>query len=283
MLSSHTADPIPAIVVNRNEFISNLEAITGVWGVSQESLLNDLRTTTPVNHINRLIQYVYGILYTYSTKTNVELQAIITTLETDPLPPIVVNRNEFVSNLEAITGLWEAGQLTLLNDLRTTTPTGHIDRLKEYVNGVLSTLAAGYVDRTTAVLQGIIDLLGDPLPSIFINRNDFVSNLEAIQNLWGADRVTLLNDLRTTDTSASLATYVTALRDTIIALNSDSPDTTNRGVLVNTLLGFLMWGATQRTLLDVEFRVVGSQDHAAIIDGLVTYLGGLRTLATHVS
>ena len=275
--------PIPAIVVNRNEFISNLEAITGVWGVSQESLLNDLRTTTPVNHINRLIQYVYGILYTlsvgYVAKTNVELQAIITTLETDPLPPIVVNRNEFVSNLEAITGLWEAGQLTLLNDLRTTTPTGHIDRLKEYVNGVLSTLAAGYVDRTTVVLQGIIDLLGDPLPSIFINRNDFVSNLEAIQNLWDANRVTLLNNLRTTDTSASLATYVTTLRDTIIALNSDSPDTTNRGVLVNTLLGFLMWGATQRTLLDVEFRVVGSQDHAAIINGLVTYLGGLRTLA----
>jgi hypothetical protein len=277
-------DPIPAIVVNRNEFISNLEAITGVWGASQESLLNDLRTTTPANHINRLIQYVYGILYTlsvgYVAKTDVELQAINTTLAEDPLPPIVENRNEFISNLEAITGLWEAGQLTLLNDLRTTTPTGHIDRLVEYVNGVLSTLVAGYVDRTTAVLQGIIDLLGDPLPSIFINRNDFVSNLEAIQNLWGADQLTLLNDLRTTDTSVTLTTYVTAIRDTIIALNSDSPDTTNRGVLVNTLLGFLMWRATQRTLLDVEFRVVGSQDHAAIIDGLVTYLSGLRTLAT---
>jgi hypothetical protein len=276
-------DPIPAIVVNRNEFISNLEAITGVWEASQESLLNDLRTTTPANHINRLIQYVYGILYTlsvgYVAKTESELNDINTTLAEDPLPPIVENRNEFISNLEAITGLWEADQLTLLNDLRTTTPTGHIDRLIEYVNGVLSTLVAGYVDRTTAVLQGIIDLLGDPLPSIFINRNDFVSNLEAIQNLWGADQLTLLNDLRTTDTSATLATYVTSIRDTIIALNSDSPDTTNRGVLVNTLLGFLMWGATQRTLLDVEFRVVGSQDHAAIIDGLVAYLGGLRTLA----
>jgi hypothetical protein len=277
-------DPIPAIIENRNEFISNLEAITGVWEVSQESLLNDLRTTTPANHINRLIQYVYGILYTlsvgYVAKTESELNDINTTLAEDPTPPIVENRNEFISNLEAITGLWEAGQLTLLNDLRTTTPTGHIDRLVEYVNGVLSTLVAGYVDRTTAVLQGIIDLLGDPLPSIFINRNDFVSNLEAIQNLWGADQLTLLNDLRTTDTSATLATYVTAIRDTIIALNSDSPDTTNRGVLVNTLLGFLMWRATQRTLLDVEFRVVGSQDHAAIIDGLVTYLSGLRTLAT---
>src|SRR6056300_866890 len=277
-------DPIPAIVVNRNEFVSNLEAITGVWGVSQESLLNDLRTTTPANHINRLIQYVYGILYTlsvgYVAKTDVELQAINTTLAEDPLPPIVVNRNELVSNLEAITGLWEAGQLTLLNDLRTTTPTGHIDRLKEYVNGVLSTLAAGYVDRTTVALQGIIALLGGTIPSIFINRNDFVSNLEAIQNLWGADQLTLLNDLRTSDTSPTLITYVTAIRDTIIDLDSDSPDTTNRGVLVDTLLGFLMWGATQRTLLDVEFRVVESQDHAAIIDGLVTYLGNLKTLAT---
>src|SRR5210317_397693 len=276
-------DPIPAIVVNRNEFVSNLEAITGVWGASQESLLNDLRTTTPDNHINRLIQYVKGILYellTGTTKTESELNTINTTLAEDPLPPIVENRNEFISNLEAITGLWEAGQLTLLNDLRTTTPTGHIDRLVEYVNGVLSTLAAGYVDRTTAVLQGIIDLLGDPLPSIFINRNDFVSNLEAIQNLWGADQLTLLNDLRTSDTSPTLITYVTAIRDTIIALDSDSPDTTNRGVLVDTLLGFLMWGATQRTLLNVEFRVVESQDHAAIIDGLVTYLGNLKTLAT---
>jgi hypothetical protein len=283
IITTLETDPLPDVGPDRTTFIDGLVAETNVWGADQLTLLNDLRTTTPDNHINRLIQYVKGILYellTGTTKTESELNAINTTLAEDPLPPIVENRNEFISNLEAITGLWEAGQLTLLNDLRTTTPTGHIDRLVEYVNGVLSTLVAGYVDRTTAVLQGIIDLLGDPLPSIFINRNDFVSNLEAIQNLWGADQLTLLNDLRTTDTSVTLTTYVTAIRDTIIALNSDSPDTTNRGVLVNTLLGFLMWRATQRTLLDVEFRVVGSQDHAAIIDGLVTYLSGLRTLAT---
>src|SRR5210317_633552 len=282
IITTLETDPLPDVGPDRTTFIDGLVAETNVWGDDQLTLLNDLRTTTPDNHINRLIQYVKGILYellTGTTKTESELNTINTTLAEDPLPPIVENRNEFISNLEAITGLWEAGQLTLLNDLRTTTPTGHIDRLVEYVNGVLSTLAAGYVDRTTAVLQGIIDLLGDPLPSIFINRNDFVSNLEAIQNLWGADQLTLLNDLRTTDTSVTLTTYVTAIRDTIIALNSDSPDTTNRGVLVNTLLGFLMWGATQRTLINVEFRVVGSQDHAAIINGLVTYLGGLRTLA----
>src|SRR6056300_1501213 len=275
-------DPIPAIIENRNEFVSNLEAITGVWGVSQESLLNDLRTTTPANHIDRLIQYVKGVLYavvTPTTKIESELNDINTLLG-GTIPSIFINRNDFVSNLEAITGLWEAGQLTLLNDLRTTTPTGHIDRLIEYVNGVISTLAAGYVDRTTVALQGIITLLGGAIPSIFINRNDFVSNLEAIQNIWGADQLTLLNDLRTSDTSPTLITYVTAIRDTIIALDSDSPDTTNRGVLVDTLLGFLMWGATQRTLINVEFRVVESQDHAAIIDGLVTYLSGLRTLAT---
>jgi hypothetical protein len=275
-------DPIPAIIENRNEFISNLEAITGVWGVSQESLLNDLRTTTPANHIDRLTQYVKGVLYavvTPTTKIESELNDINTLLG-GTIPSIFINRNDFVSNLEAETGLWEAGQLTLLNDLRTTTPTGHIDRLIEYVNGVLSTLATGYVDRTTVALQGIITLLGGAIPGIFINRNDFVSNLEAIQNLWGADQLTLLNNLRTSDTSPSLITYVTAIRDTIIALDSDSPDTTNRGLLVDTLLGFLMWGATQRTLLNVEFRVVESQDHTAIIDGLVTYLGNLKTLAT---
>ena len=277
-------NPIPAIVVNRNEFISNLEAITGVWEADQLTLLNELRSNTPDNRINRLIQYVYGILYTlsvgYVAKLESELNDINTTLGLGgAIPSIFVNRNEFINDLVAITGLWEAEQNTLLTNLRTTTPAGHIDRLIEYVNGVISTLAAGYVDRTTVALQGIIALLGGTIPSIFINRNDFVSNLEAIQNLWGADQLTLLNDLRTTDTSATLATYVTSIRDTIIALNSDSPDTTNRGVLVNTLLGFLMWGATQRTLLDVEFRVVGSQDHAAIIDGLVTYLSGLRTLA----
>src|SRR6056300_688641 len=275
-------DPIPAIIENRNEFVSNLEAITGVWGVSQESLLNDLRTTTPANHIDRLIQYVKGVLYavvTPTTKIESELNDINTLLG-GTIPSIFINRNDFVSNLEAITGLWEAGQESLLNDLRTTTPANHINRLIEYVNGVISTLAAGYVDRTTVALQGIITLLGGAIPGIFINRNDFVSNLEAIQNLWGADQLTLLNDLRTSDTSPTLITYVTAIRDTIIALDSDSPDTTNRGVLVDTLLGFLMWGATQRTLINVEFRVVESQDHAAIIDGLVTYLSGLRTLAT---
>ena len=277
-------NPIPAIVVNRNEFISNLEAITGVWEADQLTLLNELRSNTPDNRINRLIQYVYGILYTlsvgYVAKSESDLNDINTTLGLGgAIPSIFVNRNEFINDLVAITGLWEAEQNTLLTNLRTTTPAGHIDRLVEYVNGVISTLAVGYVDRTTVALQGIIALLGGTIPSIFINRNDFVSNLEAIQNLWGADQLTLLNDLRTSDTSATLATYVTSIRDTIIALNSDSPDTTNRGVLVNTLLGFLMWGATQRTLLDVEFRVVGSQDHAAIIDGLVTYLSGLRTLA----
>src|SRR6056300_330663 len=275
-------DPIPAIVVNRNEFISNLVAETNVWGADQLTLLDDLRTTTPDNHINRLIQYVKGILYellTGTTKTESELNAIVTTLAETPIPAIVVNRNEFISNLEAITGVWGVSQESLLNDLRTTTPANHIDRLIQYVKGVLYAV----VTPTTKIeseLNDINTLLGGTIPSIFINRNDFVSNLEAIQNLWGADQLTLLNDLRTSDPSPTLITYVTAIRDTIIALDSDSPDTTNRGVLVDTLLGFLMWGATQRTLLDVEFRVVESQDHAAIIDGLVTYLRGLRTLAT---
>jgi len=82
--------------------------VFGGW--SQGSLFNDLRTTTPANHINRLIQYVYGILYTltvgYVAKTAVELNTINTTLATDPLPPIVVNRNEFIDGLVAITGFW---------------------------------------------------------------------------------------------------------------------------------------------------------------------------------
>jgi hypothetical protein len=49
-------------------------------GLSQLTLLNDLRTTTPDNHINRLIQYVKGILYellTGTTKTESELNAIV--------------------------------------------------------------------------------------------------------------------------------------------------------------------------------------------------------------
>lgn len=282
IITTLETDPLSDVGPDRTTFIDDLVAITGVWGADQLTLLNDLRTTTPANHIDRLIQYVKGVLYavvTPTTKIESELNAINATLATDPLPPIVVNRNEFVSNLEAITDLWGASQEGLLNDLRTTTPTGHIDRLIEYVNGVSSTIVAGYVDRTAVVIQGIVDLLGDTLPSIIINRNDFVSNLEAIQNLWGADQLTLLNDLRTSDTSPTLITYVTAIRNTRIALNDESLDTTNRGVLINTLLEFLMWGSTQRTLLDVEFRVVGSQNHGAIVDGIVTYLGGLRTLA----
>ena len=284
IITTLDTDPLPDVGPDRTTLIDGLVAESNVWGGDQLTLLNGLRTTTPENHINRLIQYVYGILYTlsvgYVAKSVSDLNDIKTTLGLGvAIPSIFENRNEFINDLVAITGLWEADQLTLLNDLRTTTPENHINRLIEYVNGVISTLAAGYVDRTTVALGGIITLLGGAIPGIFINRNEFVSNLEAIQYLWGADQLTLLNDLRTTDTSATLATYVTSIRDTIIALNSDSPDTTNRGVLVNTLLGFLMWGATQRTLLDVEFRVVGSQDHAAIIDGLVTYLSGLRTLA----
>ena len=281
IITTLETDPLPDVGVDRTAFVSNLQAISNVWGSEQSNLLTDLDTSTPVNHIDRLIQYVKGILYheltpTFQSQSN--LEAIVTTLG-GAIPGIFINRNEFINGLVAESNLWGASQLTLLTELRTDTPVNHIARLIEYVNGVSSTLVAGYVDRTTVALQGIIALLVGAIPGIFINRNDFVSNLEAIQNLWGADQITLLNNLRTTDTSASLATYVTAIRDTIIALNSDSPDTTNRGVLVNTLLGFLMWGATQRTLLDVEFRVVGSQDHAAIIDGLVTYLSGLRTLA----
>jgi len=95
---------------DRTIFIDGLVAETNVWGASQLTLLNDLRTTTPANHINRLIQYVKGILYTltvgYVAKTAVELNTINATLATDPLPPIVVNRNEFIDGLVAITGFW---------------------------------------------------------------------------------------------------------------------------------------------------------------------------------
>jgi len=282
IITTLETDPLPVVGEDRTAFVSNLEAITNVWGDNQLTLLTDLDTSTPANHIDRLIQYVKGILYheltpTFQSQSN--LSDIVTTLG-ETIPGIIVNRNEFVNGLEATSNLWGSDQSNLLTDLRTSiTPTDITNRLIEYVNGVSSTLPP-YENKEEGVLNGIITLLdANTLPNIFINRNDFVSNLEAIQNLWGADQLTLLSNLRTSNTVSGLVTYVTAIRDTILALNSDLPDTTRRGVLVDTLLAFLMWGSTQRTLLNVEFREVGSQNHAAFVDGIVTYLSGLRTLA----
>jgi hypothetical protein len=135
---------------------------------------------------------------------------VITPLDTDPLPSILENRNEFVSNLVAETGLWGSSQLTLLEELRSDTPTGYIDRLTEYVKGVLSTLAVGYVDKTVGELNTINTTLNtNPLPSIIINRNDYVSNLEAETGVWGSEQNTLLTNLRTSTTPSTLTEQLT--------------------------------------------------------------------------
>src|SRR6056300_1456162 len=196
IITTLETDPLPDVGPDRTTFIDGLVAESNVWGASQLTLLNDLRTTTPDNHINRLIQYVKGILYellTGTTKTESELNAINTTLAQDPIPAIVVNRNEFISNLEAITGVWGVSQESLLNDLRTTTPVNHINRLIQYVYGILYTLSVGYVAKTNVELQAIITTLEThPLPPIVVNRNEFVSNLEVITGLWGVSQESLL-------------------------------------------------------------------------------------------
>ena len=296
IITSLVEGTLPDIEVGRSYFIDGIIGETGVWGAEQLTLLEELRTSTPTGYIEQLVEYLNGILFTrsinYITKTEGDLENVITTLNTDPLPDVGVDRDAFINDLEGITGLWGTDQVALLEELRTTTPIGYIERLVAYVNGILFTLSGEYDgDKTDVQLLAIITSLTDPLPAIEEGRYYFVSNLLAL-GIWGgegSDQTTLLNNLRTstavTDPATTiivgeLASYVTDIMNIVIALDSDLSDTTIRGELIDALLELRMWSTTQRTLLDVEFRVIGSQNHAAIVDGIVTYLGELKTLAT---
>jgi hypothetical protein len=207
-------DPLPSILENRNEFVSNLVAETGLWGSSQLTLLEELRSDTPTGYIDRLTEYVKGVLSTlavgYVDKTVGELNTINTTLNTNPLPSIIINRNDYVSNLEAETGVWGSEQNTLLTNLRTsTTPSTLTEQLTEYINGTLSTIPTP-TTKTDVELQAIITTLEtDPTPSIIINRNDYVSNLEAETGVWGSEQNTLLTNLRTSETPTTLTEQLT--------------------------------------------------------------------------
>ena len=282
---------LPAIEDGRYYFIDDIVAETGVWGTEQVALLDGLRTSTPTGYIEQLVSYIKGILFTrsvdYIAKTQLDLENIITILNTDPLPEVGPERNTFIDDLQVINNLWGTEQVALLNALYTSTPTGYIEQLTSYVSGVLFTLSNDYDSNKTDIeLQAIITSLEGTLPAIEDGRYYYVSDLLAL-GIWGGEgsnEIARLEELRTSTTPSTivteLAAYVTNIRNTVIALNSDSLDTAIRGNIIDTLLELRMWSAAQKTLLDGEFRVVGSQDHNATVDGLVTYLGNLKTLAT---
>ena len=283
---------LPAIEDGRYYFIDGIVAETGVWGTDQITLLDELRTSTPTENIEQLVSYIKGILFTRSEnyladKTESDVQDIITILNTDPLPEVGTERTTFINTLKVVNNFWGTEQIALLDALITSTPTGYIEQLVSYVNGILFTFSNDYdQDKTNTELQDIITLLEGTLPAVEDGRYYFVSDLLAL-GIWGgqgSNETALLEDLRTSVAPTSIVTdlvaHVTEIRNTVIALNSDSLDTATRDNIVDALLELRMWSTTQKTLLDVEFRVVGSQDHDAIVDGLVTYLDGLKTLAT---
>jgi hypothetical protein len=227
---SATLDSILDITTKseRDPIIDSLIALgTGIWGSTELADLDLLRTPDQVNdgtYVTSLKAFIGAVSTPKSIMldngvatsvrgfnfSNTYLTSNVITPLTDPLPSILENRNEFVSNLVAETGLWGSSQLTLLEELRSDTPTGYIDRLTEYVKGVLSTLAVGYVDKTVGELNTINTTLNtNPLPSIIINRNDYVSNLEAETGVWGSEQNTLLTNLRTSTTPSTLTEQLT--------------------------------------------------------------------------
>src|SRR6056300_1459196 len=298
-------DPLPSILENRNEFVSNLVAETGLWGSSQLSLLEELRSDTPTGYIDRLSEYVKGVLSTlavgYVDKTVGELNTINTTLNTNPLPSIIINRNDYVSNLEAETGVWGSEQNTLLTSLRTsTTPTTLTEQLTEYINGILYQLLTPTTDRKSNLNTIITTLETDPTPSILINRNDYVSNLEAETGVWGSEQNTILTDLRTSTTPTTLTEQLTEyingilstiptpttktdveLQAIITTLETDPTPSIviNRNDYVSNLEAETgVWGSEQNTLL-TNLRT--STAPSTLTEQLTEYINGtLSTIPT---
>jgi hypothetical protein len=291
-------DPLPLILENRNEFVSNLVAETGLWGSSQLSLLEELRSDTPTGYIDRLSEYVKGVLSTlavgYVDKTTGELNTINTTLSTNPLPTITENRNEFVSNLESITGVWGSEQEVILDDLRSSiTPTTLTEQLTEYINGTLYHVLTPTTQSESNLNTIITTLETDPTPSILINRNDYVSNLEAETGVWGSEQEVLLDDLRTSETPTTLTEQLTEYINGILyqLLTPTTQSESNLNTIITTLetdplpdvgpdrTTFIdglvaetnVWGASQLTLLD-DLRTTTPDNH---INRLIQYVKGI--------
>lgn len=258
----------------QNETIQVL-ATRNIWG-EQVFTLYQLRLVTPgfigeTAVIASLTAYLAFVPDTYAYLVD----GIDATLDT--LPATTEERTPIIYGLIAL-GIWGQDQIAILNQLLVPSvddDPGRIAALKGFIAG------------TIGVLEGAIATLGTSDPD--------VDSLLAL-GIWGVDQISLLEDLRVATSEIvkasikqQLIQYVSGilfnintLNDGIEATLATVPTVTNvidRSILIAILLQFPIWGPDQVALLNGELRTVGSQNHAAIVDSLVSYLGTLTTIA----
>lgn len=258
----------------QNETIQILTT-RNIWG-EQFFTLDQLRLVTPgfigeSAVIASLTAYLAFVPDTYAYL----IDGIDATLDT--LPATTEERAPIIYGLIAL-GIWGQDQIAILNQLLVPSvddDPGRIAALKGFITGTIN------------VLEGVITALGTSDPD--------VDSLLAL-GIWGVDQISLLEDLRVAESEVvqnsikrQLVQYVNGILFNINTVNDGTEatlasvptvtDVIDRSILIAVLLQFPIWGPDQVALLNGELRTVGSQDHAAIVDSLVSYLGTLSTTA----
>jgi hypothetical protein len=263
-------DTLPTTTEERTPIIYGLLAL-GIWGQDQIAILNQLLVPSVNDDPGRI-----AALKAFVPVTDTYLiDGIDATL--DALPATTEERAPIIYGLLAL-GIWGQDQIAILNQLLIPSvddDPGRIAALKGFITGTIN------------VLEGAITTLGTSAPD--------VDNLIAL-GIWGVDQISLLEDLHVATTVAvqnsikqQLIQYVNGIlfnintvNDGIEATLASVPtvtDVIDRSILIAVLLQFPIWGPDQVALMNGELRTVGSQDHAAIVDSLVSYLGTLSTTA----
>ena len=260
---------------DQNLYLERLTPVN-IWG-EDFFTINDLRLVTP-----GFIGETAAINAMTPTGADYLLDGIDDTL--DNLPQ--ADRDSIIEGLRAL-GIWNESSLTNLNSLLTQTPDdqSYITQLK------------GYIDGSILNFQDVISTLGNAIVNDTYQEltTNQVQSLQALGEPFWGELYPSLSLLSTSGGTVSLVQtliqYVTGvlfnyqllergITETISTTLPNETNVTNRTILCELLLRYDVWSPIQKNLLLGELRVPDSQNHAGIIDTLITYLD---TLSVHGS
>ena len=278
-----TLGSLPGTYVDREPIINSLLALENIWGASQIATLGALKTPSGSDaaYIAALTGYIDGVISVYDTAVGY-LATTNTILASE------------VDTLKAYT-FWGADQVAVLSQLEDLVdergPSGTVTDSEEYFKYVLSLYVKGIRFYWNLVEEGISSTVSTTIPDVSdsVERGILVGLLVDEDNPlldWGADQLTLLNELRTVDSKnhSDAVDAITAYLDTayLAIYNASVPSgllvdiqipTTTSANLQDTDLKKAIWGGYFYYLLeDLQNPVIATGTEAGIIGELSRHI-----------
>jgi len=241
-----TLDTLPPTKEERDPIIDGLIAL-GIWGQDQLDILDLLRTPDEEEDANRI-----AALKGYVIDTIGVLADFISTLNALRTP----DETEDANRIAALNAFID----------------GSIAGLESVIS-TLSIIPTVNSEQRTAIIIGLIALgIWEPEQLELFEQLQSDPSPVVVEILVGQLIQYIIEILNT------IKILKFGVRTTLDTINQET-DFNTRSIIITILLQFPIWEPEQIKLLDGELRVVGSQNHALLVDGFVQYLDDLRDTA----